>query len=359
MESVHGLEMLQLDKDTPAAHEVLHGAIGTESLAAAKPQQASSVVDLVFSGMKDMIHKGMDMAHLVAEKRHDISNLVVTEHAVLVPLETKEGTALVVLDKDTQAADAVLDTLFDGKKAEELVAKFKAQKAQRIAQELDEKKPAKKEEKVVAAVPETSYFEAIQKNAKENMEKAVEGMKKLAETVSELATPKKVEVPALEEDHVKVEEMAAKAKKAAVIKQVLKADLEEAKAKQALAKELQENRQKVGGMADEAFSALMSAINKAKEIKKINLQEKPAKEETIAESINNVVKDLKQDLKKTIKSEKAEELKKVLKETLPPIVAEVKQDIAKAEKTVEQKVKEVIKEKLDTAKNQSVVSKLE
>ena len=71
--------------------------------------------------MKKMIHKGMDMANLVSEQKNQISNLVVTEHAVLVPLETKDGTALVILDKDTATADNVLDTLFDGKKAAELV----------------------------------------------------------------------------------------------------------------------------------------------------------------------------------------------------------------------------------------------
>ena len=35
---------------------------------------------------------------------------------MLVPLQTKDGTALVVLDKDTDTANNVLDTLFDSKK---------------------------------------------------------------------------------------------------------------------------------------------------------------------------------------------------------------------------------------------------
>ena len=47
-----------------------------------------------------------------------------------------------------------------------------------------------------------------------------------------------------------------KAKKKAAIKQVLKADLEEAKNRVALKKELQENHSKIGGMADEAVKAL-------------------------------------------------------------------------------------------------------
>ena len=57
MESEYGLEMLQLDKNTPAATEVLHGAIGASNLQAQK--KAGSIVDHVFSGMKNMIHKGM------------------------------------------------------------------------------------------------------------------------------------------------------------------------------------------------------------------------------------------------------------------------------------------------------------
>ena len=32
-----------------------------------------------------------------------------------MPLQTKDGTALVVLDKDTDTANSVLDTLFDSK----------------------------------------------------------------------------------------------------------------------------------------------------------------------------------------------------------------------------------------------------
>ena len=121
MESEYGLEMLQLNKDSPAAHEVLHSAIGTENLSAAKTKQSGSIIDTVFSGMKTIIHKGMDTTSLVSEHKGDITNLVVTEKAVLVPLVTNEGTALVVLDKDTHTADAVLDTLFDSNKADQFV----------------------------------------------------------------------------------------------------------------------------------------------------------------------------------------------------------------------------------------------
>ena len=105
----------------------------------------------------------------------------------------------------------------------------------------------KKEESIVDSVLEegTSYFEAVHKNAKENMQKAVDGMKKLVKMVSG-----ENEKPALEEQLDEIEEM--KAKKAAAIKQVLKADLEEAKNRVAQKKELQENRSKIGDMADEA-----------------------------------------------------------------------------------------------------------
>ena len=64
------------------------------------------------------------------------------------------------------------------------------------------------------------------------MKKAVEGMKKLANIVRGSE-----ETPAKTEEHDEMAEM--KANKAVAIKKLLKSDLEEAKAKQTLKKELQ------------------------------------------------------------------------------------------------------------------------
>ena len=134
MESEHGLEMLQLDKNTPAATEVLHGAIGTANLQEHKKE--SSIVNQVFSGMKNMIHKGMEMVNLIDSAKKDITNLVITEHAVLVPLETAEGTSLIILDKDTETTEAVLDTLFNAKQAKKTVKKLE-KKSSKVAAKVD------------------------------------------------------------------------------------------------------------------------------------------------------------------------------------------------------------------------------
>ena len=101
---------------------MLHSAIGTEALEASQAKQASSVIETVFTGVKNMLHKGMSMTNLISDNyifNVDVSgvNVVITEHSILVPMETDEGTALIVLDKDTATAETVLDTLFKGKVA--------------------------------------------------------------------------------------------------------------------------------------------------------------------------------------------------------------------------------------------------
>ena len=42
-----------------------------------------------------------------------MQNLILTDNAVLVPIQSKSGTALIVLDKGTETAKAVMDGIFN------------------------------------------------------------------------------------------------------------------------------------------------------------------------------------------------------------------------------------------------------
>ena len=58
-----------------------------------------------------MGHK--DLEEQDSRKAKKMQNLILTDNAVLVPIQSKSGTALIVLDKGTDTAKAVLDGIFN------------------------------------------------------------------------------------------------------------------------------------------------------------------------------------------------------------------------------------------------------
>ena len=77
------------------------------------------IVNSIFDGIKSMTNKALsfmghkDLQEQDARKSKKMQNLILTDNAVLVPIQSKSGTALIVLDKGTDTAKAVLDGIFN------------------------------------------------------------------------------------------------------------------------------------------------------------------------------------------------------------------------------------------------------
>lgn len=114
------VRLVELDANHDSAKKVLNNLMGVSHhdidvgdhiQEARKSDDHQGVVSSVFQGLKNMVKKGLNFFNGKQDPKK-MQNLILTDKAVLVPIESKSGTAMVVLDRNTETAHNLMNGLF-------------------------------------------------------------------------------------------------------------------------------------------------------------------------------------------------------------------------------------------------------